>query len=158
MPYNSNNHKLEEISYKNKKYTYNLATPKPSILPLSRTTKNINNISKYENKRDRNKTNNKYNDNNKVESSKYSNYIRKKKVDENKDRNTNNECENKKGRNVRVIRTQKNGPSIIEKRFIAHSCEKCSNDLNFKKINVIRDNFHEIHSIKKKWFIMIIIK
>ena len=142
---NTNNHKLEEISYKNKKYVYNLAKPKPSILPLSKTTKNINNITKYENKRDRN--DNRYNDNNKSGTYNNSNYVRKKNSNENKI--SNNECKNK-GRNVRIIRTQKNGPSIIEKRFIAHSCEKCSNYLNFKKNNSIRDNFHEIHSIKKK--------
>ena len=142
---NTNNHKLEEISYKNKKYAYNLAKPKPSILPLSRTTKNINNIAKYENKRDKN--DGVCNDNNKCGSYNNSNYMREKYSKENKI--SNNECENK-GRNVRVIRTQKNGPSIIEKRFIAHSCEKCSNYLNFKKNNSIRDNFHEIHSIKKK--------
>ena len=141
---NTNNHKLEEISYKNKKYAYNLAKPKPSILPLSRTTKNINNITKYENKRDKN--DNIYNYNNKCGTYNNSNYIREKNSNENKI--CNKECENK-GRNVRVIRTQKNGPSIIEKRFIAHSCEKCSNYLNFKKNNSIRDNFHEIHSIKK---------
>ena len=67
----------------------------------------------------------------------------------NNNNNTNaNDCENKKGRNVRIIRTQKHGPSIIEKKFIAHSCEKCNN-LNFKKNNYsIRDNFHVILSIK----------
>ena len=147
----SNNHKLEEISYKNKDFKYNFAIPKPSILPLSRTAKNIN-ISKYENRRESNSNSNNNSNSN------YSNINRGGYSNNKNTRNDNsksnkyinyNECENKKGRNVKVIRTQKNGPSIIEKRFIAHSCEKCNNNLNFKK-NSIRDNFHEIHSIKQK--------
>ena len=146
----SNNHKLEEISYKNKDFKYNFAIPKPSILPLSRTAKNIN-ISKYENRRESNSNSNNNSNSN------YSNINRGGYSNNKNTRNDNsksnkyinyNECENKKGRNVKVIRTQKNGPSIIEKRFIAHSCEKCNNNLNFKK-NSIRDNFHEIHSIKQ---------
>ena len=146
----SNNHKLEEISYTNKNFKYNFAIPKPSILPLSRTTKNIN-ISKYEKRKESNTS--------KSNSRNYSNYYNINKVGytNNNMRNDNqknnkyinyNESENKKGRNVKVIRTQKKGPSIIEKRFIAHSCEKCNNNLNFKK-NSIRDNFHETHFIKK---------
>ena len=146
----SNNHKLEEISYKNKDFKYNFAIPKPSILPLSRTAKNIN-ISKYENRRESNSNSNNNSNSN------YSNINRGGYSNNKNTRNDNsksnkyinyNECENKKGRNVKVIRTQKNGPSIIEKRFIAHSCEKCNNYLNFKK-NSIRDNFHETHFIKK---------
>ena len=145
-----NNHKLEEISYKNKNFKYNLAIPKPSILPLSRTSKNIN-ISKYENRRENKSNNNSNNNSNKN----YSNIIKggyksKNSRNDHDKSNTNySECKNKKGRNVKVIRTQKNGPSIIEKRFIAHSCEKCNNYLNFKK-DSIRNNFHEIHSIKQK--------
>lgn len=153
----SNNHKLEEISYKNKNFKYNLAIPKPSILPLSRTTKNIN-ISKYENRRDSNSNKSSNINYNSIKSINKGECVNKGECIKKNVRNDNhknnkcinyNECENKKGRNVKVIRTQKNGPSIIEKRFIAHSCEKCNNYLNFKK-NSIRDNFHEIHSIKQK--------
>ena len=150
---NINNHKLEEISYtnKNKKYKYNFVKPKPSILPVCRTTKNINNE-----KNEKKQTNIEYNihinkkDNNKISSYHNSSSIHKNKnILNNNNNNTNaNDCENKKGRNVRIIRTQKHGPSIIEKKFIAHSCEKCNN-LNFKKNNYsIRDNFHVILSIK----------
>ena len=141
---NLNNHRLKEVSYKNQKiYKYNLVTPKPSILPLSRTTKNII-LGNNENPKD--KYINTCNEVNK--GSYYYKNIRNNNLNDNKTINTNekNECEYIKGRNIRVIRTQKNGPSIIEKRYIAHSCEKCNDYLNFKK-----DNFHEIHSIKKKW-------
>lgn len=137
---NRNNHKIEEISYKNKDIKYNLATPKPSILPLSKTTKNINKP-KNESKKDKN-NNNKKGDNN-------NNYYRKINLFEN-NKNNNNGCGIKKGRNVRVIRTQKYGPSIIEKRFVAHSCEKCNENLHFKVNDSIKDNFHAIHSIKQK--------
>ena len=111
---NYNNHKVEEISYKNNKYNNNnFIKPKPSILPAGRISKIIN-IEKYERKKGRN-----YNTyNNEKKKNNYTFY---------------NECS--KGRNVKVIKTQKHGPSIIEKRFIAHSCEKCNNNyLNFKKI------------------------
>lgn len=137
---NRNNHKIEEISYKNKDIKYNLATPKPSILPLSKTTKNINKP-RNESKKDKN-NNNKKGDNN-------NNYYRKINLFEN-NKNNNNGCGIKKGRNVRVIRTQKYGPSIIEKRFVAHSCEKCNENLHFKVNDSIKDNFHAIHSIKQK--------
>ena len=137
---NRNNHKIEEISYKNKDIKYNLATPKPSILPLSKTTKNINKP-KNESKKDKN-NNNKKGDNN-------NNYYRKINLFEN-NKNNNNGCGIKKGRNVRVIRTQKYGPSIIEKRFVAHSCEKCNENLHFKVNDSIKDNFHAIHSINQK--------
>ena len=137
---NRNNHKIEEISYKNKDIKYNLATPKPSILPLSKTTKNINKP-KNESKKDKN-NNNKKGDNN-------NNYYIKINMFEN-NKNNNNGCGIKKGRNVRVIRTQKYGPSIIEKRFVAHSCEKCNENLHFKVNDSIKDNFHAIHSIKQK--------
>lgn len=113
---NSNNHKVEEISYKNNKYNNNnLVKPRPSILPAGRISKIIN-VEKYEKKKGRN----------------YNTY-----TDERKKINYTfyNECS--KGRNVKVIKTQKHGPSIIEKRFIAHSCEKCNNNyLNFKKNNM----------------------
>ena len=112
---NSNNHKVEEISYKNNKYKNNLIKPKPSILPAGRISKIIN-VEKYEKKKGRN----------------YNTY-----TDERKKINYTfyNECS--KGRNVKVIKTQKHGPSIVEKRFIAHSCEKCKkNYLNFKKNNI----------------------
>ena len=125
---NLNNHKLEEISYKNK--NYNLVTPKPSILPLSKTTKNIN-TAKYENRR-RNNYNNAVTYNNKEYiNSNYS--TRKSRIIENTKNINNENVQNIKGRNVKVIRTQKNGPSIIEKKFVAHSCEKSNNYLNFKK-------------------------
>ena len=115
---NYNNHKVEEISYKNNKYNNNnyLVKPKPSIKPAERISK-ITNIEKYENKKGRN----------------YNTY-----TDERKKINYTfyNEC-SKKGRNVKVIKTQKHGPSIVEKRFIAHSCDKCEkNYLNFKKNNI----------------------
>ena len=140
----NNYQKIEEITLTNKKYKYKLVFPKPSILPLSKTTKNIN-FEKYEKKRIITEIKN-INDNNKDNNNNSSIYKRSKilnKVNE-------IECENKKGRNVRVIRTQKHGPSIVEKRFIAHSCEKCNNNLNFQKIenNIIRDKFPLIHFMK----------
>ena len=141
----NNNQKIEEISLTNKKYKFNLVSPKPSILPLSKTTKNIN-VEKYEKKRIKTKI--KYiNDNNKDKNNNSSSIYKKSKI---LNKVNEIECENKKGRNVRVIRTQKHGPSIVEKRFIAHSCEKCNNNLNFQKIeNIsIRNNFHVIHSMK----------
>jgi len=114
---NYNNHKVEEISYKNNKYNNNnLIKPKPSILPVGRISKIIN-VEKYEKKKGRN----------------YNTY-----TDERKKFNYTfyNECSSK-GRDVKVIKTQKHGPSIVEKRFIAHSCEKCNNNyLNFKKNNI----------------------
>jgi len=139
---NLNNHRLKEVSYKNQKiYKNNLIAPKPSILPLSRTTKNII-LGNNENPRD--KYINTYNEVNK--GLYYYKNIRNNLNDIKTNHiNEKNECEYIKGRNVRVIRTQKNGPSIIEKRYIAHSCEKCNDYLSFKKYN-----FHEIHSIKKK--------
>ena len=137
---NLNNHKLEEISYKNKKY--NIIIPKPSILPLSKTTKNIN-TARYENRRNKNVINI-INENRKEYNNNYP-ILRKSNINERANKN-NEQYENEKGRNVKIIRTQKNGPSIIEKKYIAHSCEKYNN-LNFKKNNSIRDNFHEVHSI-----------
>ena len=114
---NYNNHKIEEISYKNNKYNKNnLIKPKPSILPAGRISKIVN-VEKYETKKGRNY--NTYTDERKI-----INYTFYK------------ECSSK-GRNVKVIKTQKHGPSIVEKRFIAHSCEKCNdNCLNFKKNNI----------------------
>ena len=127
-----NNHRLKEVSYKNQKNKYNYITPKPSILPISKTTKNIN-FGKNDILRDINR--NASTDINKGYNNYYK-YIRNYNSNENKKLNITNKsecvCENKIGRNVRVIKTQKNGPSIVEKRFIAHSCEKC-NYLNFKK-------------------------
>ena len=115
---NYNNHKVEEISYKNNKYnnSNNLLKPKPSILPAGRISKIIN-IEKSGKNKGRN----------------YNTY-----TDERKKINYTfyNECFNK-GRNVKVIKTQKHGPSIVEKRYIAHSCEKCNKMyLNFKKYNI----------------------
>ena len=148
---NINNHKLEEISYTNKKNKYNFVTPKPSILPVCRTTKNIK-IEKNENNKrttSKNNNNNKDNNNNHNINKIYNNNSSIFKNPKILNKNNVDGCENKRGRNVRVIRTQKHGPSIIEKRFIAHSCEKCNNCLSFKNNNYnSRDNFHAIHSMK----------
>ena len=129
---NKNNHRLKEVSYKNQKNKYNYIVPKPSILPISKTTKNIifgnNEILKDKNMNTSNDINKGYNN--------YYKYIRNYNSNDNKKVHIINKseciCENKIGRNVRVIKTQKNGPSIVEKRYIAHSCEKCDY-LYFKK-------------------------
>ena len=144
---NISNHKLREISYTNKKDKYSLVKPKPSIMPMCGTTKNITNEKKRINIKYNIHINNR--DNNKVSSYLDSSSIYKNNKIFNKNNNSDlNECQNKKGRNVRIIRTQRYGPSIIEKKFIAHSCEKCNN-LNFQKKNYcIRDNFHVINSMK----------
>jgi hypothetical protein len=119
---NISNHKLREISYTNKKDKYSLVKPKPSIMPMCGTTKNITNEKKRINIKYNIHINNR--DNNKASSYIDSSSIYKNNKIFNKNNNSDlNECQNKKGRNVRIIRTQRYGPSIIEKKFIAHSCE-----------------------------------
>ena len=154
---NFNNHNLAEISYKNKN---NLITPRPSVQQVKKTSK-IFNIEKVEKIKEKNsyflKFKNKYtnngvifkNHNNKEDNYKILNVIYTNR--NNKYNSINNfiiekkhlECENMKGRNVRIIKTQKHGPSIIEKIFMAHSCKKCSNNyLTFQKKVINKNNYN----------------
>ena len=156
---NLKNHTIAEISYKNKKFiNYNLITPKPTIQQTKKISKicNIEKVEKTKGKNDgctgfKNKISNKeiiY----KKHNNKEYNYKKLNFTDrniENKYYTINNiindkkkfECKNLGGRNVRIIKTQKHGPSIIEKKYIASSCEKYNNNyLTFKKKVINKNN------------------
>ena len=113
---NKNNHRLKEISYKNKKNDF--IAPKPSILPVSQAVKN-NIYGRFDHQREIHYNSYRYFN---KELNNYFNNIRKSNLNEDIILNINNnknECDDKKGRNSKNIRTQENTPSIIKKKNIS---------------------------------------
>ena len=157
----SKTQKIEEISYKNN-FNFNFVSPKPSILPVKKNSK-INNDEKLKNFRGNNlnntnkiingiKNNSCIARRNNIIESNFKVIKIPKKIENNKKFNyinDYNEYENIKGRNVRIIKTQKHGPSIIEKKFIANSSEEGNNNyFIFKGNDDEKKNIHQI-SFKK---------